>query len=178
STAASLHRRVCFPVRLLHTRHDHVGKGAARRESETDARRDYSSYGWQHLPLHRLCADRRRDSAGRRRDGEGDQEVTVERKTDFHVVNHSLPRRDGRWKVPGQGKSPADLQLTGMGYAKVLRSPYAHAKTICIDKSQAESRPGVYCIVTGYDLEGLNPYYGPAVKDHPLLAIDKVRYAG
>src|SRR5262249_60753375 len=45
-------------------------------------------------------------------------------------------------------------------------------------KSQAESRPGVYCIVTGYDLEGLNPYYGHAVKDHPLLAIDKVRYAG
>ena len=32
--------------------------------------------------------------------------------------------------------------------------------------------------MTGYDLEGLNPYYGHAVKDHPLLAIEKVRYAG
>src|SRR5262249_57347778 len=102
----------------------------------------------------------------------------VERKTDFHVVNHSLPRRDGRVKVTGKAQYVADLKLTGMAYAKVLRSPYAHAKIISIDKSQAESRPGVYCIVTGYDLEGLNPYYGHAVKDHPLLAIDKVRYAG
>jgi CO/xanthine dehydrogenase Mo-binding subunit len=32
--------------------------------------------------------------------------------------------------------------------------------------------------VTGYDLDGINPYYGHAVKDHPLLAIGKVRYAG
>ena len=32
--------------------------------------------------------------------------------------------------------------------------------------------------MTGYDLDGLNAYYGHAVKDHPLLAIDKVRYAG
>src|SRR5882672_7853516 len=65
-----------------------------------------------------------------------------------------------------------------MAYAKVLRSTYAHAKIISIDKSRAEARPGVYCVVTGYDLEGLNPYYGHAVKDHPLLAIEKVRYAG
>ena len=41
-----------------------------------------------------------------------------------------------------------------------------------------KAHPGVYCVVTGYDLDGLNPYYGHAVKDHPLLAIEKVRYAG
>ena len=65
-----------------------------------------------------------------------------------------------------------------MAYAKVLRSPFAHAKIISIDKSRAEAHPGVYCVVTGYDLDGLNPYFGHAVKDHPLLAIEKVRYAG
>src|SRR5438093_8841430 len=65
-----------------------------------------------------------------------------------------------------------------MAYAKVLRSPYAHAKIVTIDKSRAEAHPGVYCVVTGYDLDGINPSYGHAVKDHPLLAIDKVLYAG
>ena len=104
--------------------------------------------------------------------------MSAEKKTDFQVVNHSIPRRDGRVKVTGKAAYVSDLKLIGMAYAKVLRSPYAHAKIIAIDKSKAESHPGVYCVVTGYDLDGLNPYYGHAVKDHPLLAIDKVRYAG
>ncbi len=104
--------------------------------------------------------------------------MSAEMKTDFQVVNHSLPRRDGRVKVTGRATYVSDVRLMGMAYAKVLRSPYAHAKIVAIDKSRAESRPGVYCVVTGNDLEGLNSYYGHAVKDHPLLAIEKVRYAG
>ena len=104
--------------------------------------------------------------------------MSAEKKTDFQVVNHSLPRRDGRVKVTGKAQYVADLKLIGMAYAKVLRSPYAHAKILSIDKSRAEAHPGVHCVVSGFDLDGINPYYGHAVKDHPLLAIDKVRYAG
>jgi len=104
--------------------------------------------------------------------------VSAQEKTDFSIVNHSIPRRDGRVKVTGRAQYVADLKLIGMAYAKVLRSPYAHAKIISIDKTKAENHPGVYCVVTGFDLKGLNPYFGHAVKDHPLLAIDKVRYAG
>jgi CO/xanthine dehydrogenase Mo-binding subunit len=104
--------------------------------------------------------------------------VTAEKKWDFQVVNHSVPRRDGRVKVTGRATFVSDLRLIGMAYAKVLRSPYAHAKVASIDTSRAEARPGVYCVLTGNNLEGLNPYYGHAVKDHPLLAIEKVRYAG
>ena len=104
--------------------------------------------------------------------------MSAEKQTDFQIVNHSIPRRDGRVKVTGKAQYVADLRLIGMAYAKVLRSPLAHAKIIAIDKSKAEAHPGVYCVVTGFDLDGLNPYFGHAVKDHPLLAIDKVRYAG
>ncbi len=104
--------------------------------------------------------------------------MSAEKKTDFKVVNHSIPRRDGRVKVTGKAPYVADVKLIGMAYAKVLRSPYAHAKILSIDTSRAAARPGVYCVVTGDDLQGLNPYYGHAVKDHPLLAIGKVRYAG
>jgi CO/xanthine dehydrogenase Mo-binding subunit len=104
--------------------------------------------------------------------------VSAKKKADFAVVNHSLPRRDGRAKVTGRATYVADVRLIGMAYAKVLRSPYAHAKIISIDTSRAEARPGVYCVLHGGNLEGLNPYFGHAVKDHPLLAIEKVRYAG
>ena len=104
--------------------------------------------------------------------------MSAEKKKDFQVVNHSVPRRDGRAKVTGRATYVSDVKLIGMAHAKVLRSPYAHAKILSIDTSRAEARPGVYCVLMGNNLQGLNPYYGHAVKDHPLLAIDKVRYAG
>ncbi len=104
--------------------------------------------------------------------------MSAEKKKDFQVVNRSVPRRDGRAKVTGRATYVSDVRLIGMAHAKVLRSPYAHAKILSIDTTRAESRPGVYCVLTGSNLEGLNPYYGHAVKDHPLLAIEKVRYAG
>ena len=104
--------------------------------------------------------------------------MSAEKKPDFHVVNHSLPRRDGRVKVTGRATYVSDVKLLGMAYAKVLRSPYAHAKIVSIDTSRAEARAGVFCVLTGNNLAGLNPYYGHAVKDHPLLAIEKVRYMG
>jgi len=73
--------------------------------------------------------------------------VTAEKKPDFQVVNHSVPRRDGRVKVTGRATFVSDLRLIGMAYAKVLRSPYAHAKIVSIDTSRAEARRGVYCIL-------------------------------
>ncbi len=96
----------------------------------------------------------------------------------FQVVNHSVPRRDGRAKVSGKALYVSDVKLPGMAYAKVLRSAYAHAKIVSIDGSPAAARPGILAVLTGNDLSGLNPYYGHAVKDHPLIAIEKVRYIG
>jgi CO/xanthine dehydrogenase Mo-binding subunit len=102
----------------------------------------------------------------------------VEMKRQFHVVNHSVPRRDGVAKVTGKAPYVSDLKLTVMAYAKLLRSPYAHARIVSVDGSRAANRPGVFAVLTQNDLHGINPYYGHAVKDHPLIAIGKVRYAG
>ncbi len=104
--------------------------------------------------------------------------MSDDKSRDFEVVNHSVPRRDGRAKVSGRAIYVSDVKLAGMAYAKVLRSPYAHATIVSMDTSRAEAHPGVYNVLRGDDLEGLNPYFGHAVKDHPLVAIDKVRYAG
>jgi CO/xanthine dehydrogenase Mo-binding subunit len=96
----------------------------------------------------------------------------------FAVVNHSVPRADGVAKVTGAATYASDITLERMAWAKLLRSPFAHAKIISIDFSEARRLPGVIDVLTGNDLGPLHPYYGHAVKDHPLLAIGKVRFVG
>jgi CO/xanthine dehydrogenase Mo-binding subunit len=99
--------------------------------------------------------------------------------TDFRVVNHSLPRRDGVAKVTGRALYVSDLSVPRMAFAKVLRSPYAHARIVSTDTAAALAYPGVIAVVTGDTIPpGITPYYGHAVKDHPLIAIERVRYMG
>ncbi len=97
---------------------------------------------------------------------------------EFTTVNHSIPRGDGPAKVTGRAIYASDIELDGMAWAKVLRSPFAHARIVSIDSSEARRQPGVFAVLTGGDLQGINPYYGHALKDHPLLAIGKVRFVG
>jgi len=96
----------------------------------------------------------------------------------FAVVNHSVPRADGVAKVTGTATYASDITLERMAWAKLLRSPFAHAKILSIDLSEAKRQPGVIDVLTGNNLGPLHPYYGHAVKDHPLLAIGKVRFVG
>jgi CO/xanthine dehydrogenase Mo-binding subunit len=103
----------------------------------------------------------------------------VEERTRFEVVNRSVPRRDGVAKVTGAAVFTSDLTLPRMAYARVVRSPVAHALITSVDASAALGRPGVLGVLTGEDLAGLaSAYYGHAVPDHPVLAIGKVRYIG
>ena len=81
-------------------------------------------------------------------------------------------------KVTGSAVYTSDMTVEHMAWAKLFRSPYAHARIVSVEASKARKQPGVVEVLTGGDLQGLNPYYGHAVKDHPLLAIGKVRFAG
>ncbi len=102
----------------------------------------------------------------------------MKQRSEFQVVNHSVPRADGVAKVTGTATYTCDMALMDMAWAKVLRSPYAHAKIVSIDGSKALKQPGVIAVITGDNLDGLFPYYGHAVKDHPLVAVGKVRFVG
>src|SRR5207245_3547442 len=70
------------------------------------------------------------------------------------------------------------LAVPGMIEGKVLRSPYAHARIVSIDTSKAARHPGVLAVLTGADLTDIDPYFGQAVRDQPVLAIERVRFAG
>src|SRR3954462_10296787 len=93
-------------------------------------------------------------------------------------IGRSVPRRDAREKLRGQAQFAGDLVVPRMLHGKVLRSPVAHARIVSIDTSAAEKMPGVVCVLTGADLADIDPYYGHAIKDRPIVAIDKVRFHG
>jgi CO/xanthine dehydrogenase Mo-binding subunit len=96
----------------------------------------------------------------------------------MEAVGSNLRRIDGVEKVTGTALYAGDLRLPGMAYAQVLRSHLPHARIRRIDAEKAKSLPGVLAVLTRENLKVAFPTYGAYVKDQPLVAIDKVRYAG
>ncbi|MDP6561136.1 MAG: molybdopterin-dependent oxidoreductase [Candidatus Binatia bacterium] len=94
------------------------------------------------------------------------------------AVGQSLWRVDARDKVTGRGVYTGDLKLPGMIYAKPLRSPLAHARIARIDARRAESIPGVITVLTRENLKIAASLYGSYFKDQPVVALEKVCYAG
>ncbi len=94
------------------------------------------------------------------------------------IVGSSMRRVDGVEKVTGAARFAGDLMIPGMLHGRVLRSPLPAARIVRIDASAAERLPGVRAVLTGRDLAGMDPYYGHAIKDRPVVAIDRVRFAG
>jgi CO/xanthine dehydrogenase Mo-binding subunit len=68
--------------------------------------------------------------------------------------------------------------ISGMVHAKIWRSPLPHAQVERLDTRAALAAPGVLAVLTAEDLTDCDPFYGTAFKDQPLLAMDRVRYAG
>lgn len=93
-------------------------------------------------------------------------------------VGRSAPRKDAREKLRGQAEFVGDLVVPRMLHGKVLRSPLAHARVVSVDTREAESMPGVVCVLTASDLVDLDGYWGHAIKDRPIVAFDRVRFAG
>jgi CO/xanthine dehydrogenase Mo-binding subunit len=94
------------------------------------------------------------------------------------AVGVSAPRRDAGEKLRGQAQFAGDIVVPRMAHGKVLRSPFAHARILSIDASGAERLPGVVCVLTASDLADIDPYWGHAIRDRPVVAIDRVRFAG
>ena len=97
---------------------------------------------------------------------------------EYTIVGERMRRTDSLSKVTGMAEFTADIKLPRMLCAKVLRSPYAHAKILNIDTSRALKLPGVKSVVTAADAYGVKWGVFKYTQDHPMLAIDKVRYIG
>jgi carbon-monoxide dehydrogenase large subunit len=90
-----------------------------------------------------------------------------------------LRKEDARF-LRGKGNYLDDVQLPGMLYGAILRSPYAHARINSIDTSAAEAHPKVHAVITGATLETLGLAWMPTMSAdvEAVLATDKVRFQG
>jgi xanthine dehydrogenase molybdenum-binding subunit len=64
------------------------------------------------------------------------------------TVGHSTPRVDAVERVTGKATYSGDVHLPGMLYARILRSPHAHAQIRKMDVSKALAFPGVKLVLT------------------------------
>ena len=100
-------------------------------------------------------------------------------------VGQSVRSLDADEKVTGTAVYTADLTIPGMKFARLICSPYAHARIDGFELEAAREVEGVRAIVTHDTLDlqrlgcirAIRPY-GQAVKDRPVLAHEKVRFQG
>ncbi|HVA23222.1 MAG TPA: xanthine dehydrogenase family protein molybdopterin-binding subunit [Chloroflexota bacterium] len=96
-------------------------------------------------------------------------------------VGQNVGYIDGIERVRGQVSYVLNAELPGCLVGRILRSPYAHARVLNVDTSKAEKVPGVIAVLSRNDLidnPELYPYFGPVIRDTPVVAIDKVRFIG
>jgi len=93
-------------------------------------------------------------------------------------MGHSMKRKEDPRFIRGQGRYVDDIQLPGMLYMDIVRSPYAHATIKNIDTSQALKVPGVLAVITGRDLEKYNLHWMPTLMSDTqmVLPTDTVMY--
>ena len=107
---------------------------------------------------------------------------------EYNVIGTSLAKVDAPERVTGKAAYGADLDLPGMLWAKLVRSPHAHARIKKIDTSKAKALTGVKAVITASDLPHLPkgataPLVGEvsidmsAIKEI-VMASDKARYHG
>src|SRR5579859_992203 len=93
-------------------------------------------------------------------------------------MGHSIKRKeDGRF-IQGKGNYVDDVNLPGMVFGHLVRSPYAHAKLKSVNTEKAKALPGVLAIITGEDLAkaGLSWMPSLAGDKQMVLATGKVLF--
>jgi carbon-monoxide dehydrogenase large subunit len=106
-------------------------------------------------------------------------------------IGKSVKRLEDKRFITGKGNYTDDIVLPGMTHGYILRSPYAHARIVRIDTSDAAAMPGVVAIFTGKDIAEtgivgvptgwqVNFRSGDTMKEppHPLLVSDKALHVG
>ena len=92
------------------------------------------------------------------------------------LIGAAVGRIEGPQKVTGSTVYAGDVEVPGMLWGLVLRSPHAHARIVSVDASRARQVPGVAAVLTGKDVPG--HYMGKILRDLPVLCWDRVRYVG
>jgi carbon-monoxide dehydrogenase large subunit len=97
-------------------------------------------------------------------------------QNEYAVVGRTTAKKEAKAKVTGGARFATDVYLRDMLWARVLRSPLAHARIVSIDVERARKLPGVEAVLTADDVPDAR--YGALVLDMGIFARGKVRYIG
>ncbi len=106
-------------------------------------------------------------------------EVRITTPASVSGIGHRMKRKEDPRFLQGKGNYVDDVKLPGMLYMDMVRSPYAHAKILKIDASEALKIPGVLAVITGEDLKAAgNLHWMPTLMSDTqmVLPIEKVVY--
>jgi CO/xanthine dehydrogenase Mo-binding subunit len=76
----------------------------------------------------------------------------IDKAKEYKEVGKRTRRQDGADKVTGRTRYAGDLPVAGLLHARLVLSPYAHARILNIDTSQALAVPGVKAVYTSETL--------------------------
>ncbi|GAA0415647.1 aerobic carbon-monoxide dehydrogenase large subunit [Cocleimonas flava] len=101
---------------------------------------------------------------------------SIEREEKLQGVGCSRKRKEDPRFIQGKGNYVDDIKMPGMLCAEIVRSPYAHARIISIDKTEALALPGVHAVLTADDLKPLDLHWMPTLAGdvQAVLADEKV----
>jgi CO/xanthine dehydrogenase Mo-binding subunit len=103
--------------------------------------------------------------------------MVVEEQTPLRLVGKRMRRADSPERLTGQVRYTGDLVLPGLLHGRLVRSPYASARIVSVDKSQAEAAPGVVAVLTAEDLPVRNLREAVAARSI-MLAFERTMYVG
>jgi carbon-monoxide dehydrogenase large subunit len=110
---------------------------------------------------------------------ETSDEVRVTTPPAICGMGHRMKRKEDPRFLQGKGNYVDDVKLPGMLYMDIVRSPYAHAKIVSIDESEALAMDGVVAVIKGEDLKAAGDlHWMPTLMSDTqmVLPIDKVIY--
>lgn len=104
--------------------------------------------------------------------------LDIDRLTKLEGIGCSRKRREDPRFIQGKGNYVDDITMPGMLFGAMVRSPYAHARILGIDKSRALALPGVHAVLTADDLKPLNLHWMPTLAGdvQAVLADEKVSF--
>ena len=101
-------------------------------------------------------------------------------RTDAKIcgMGHAMRRKEDPRFIRGQGHYIDDIQLPGMLFLDIVRSPFAHAKITAIRTERALKVPGVLAVITGETLAKYNLHWMPTLSadTQMVLPTEKVMY--
>jgi CO/xanthine dehydrogenase Mo-binding subunit len=103
--------------------------------------------------------------------------MAVEEQIPLRLVGKRMRRADSPERLTGQVRYTGDLVLPGLLHGRLVRSPYASARIVSVDKQHALATPGVVAVLTAQDLPVRD--LRAAVESRSIvLAFERATYVG